>query len=70
LDIVYLSLFSVDLAPHFILGLAVPGGSVILIFFDDIIQGALEFLETRKHGGLEMDITEGRRRGMIGDGYK
>ena len=65
LDILYLPLFSVNLAPYFILGLAVPGWSAPLVVIDDVIQGVLEFIEARKHGhgGIEIDITEGWRRG-------
>jgi len=71
LDLVYLPLFSVDLAPHFLLGFAVPGRSVFSVIVNDVIQGVLELIETRKcrHGGIEMDITE-RWRGRIGGGYK
>lgn len=67
----YLSLFSVDLAPHFALGLAVPGGCALLVIVDNVIQGVLELIETRKHGhcGIGMDITEGWGWG-VGDGYK
>lgn len=61
----YLIFFSVDLTPYFVLGLTVPSGSVLSVVVNDVIQGILERTETRKyrHGGIEMDIVEGWRRG-------
>jgi hypothetical protein len=63
LDLVLLSLFSMDLAPHFALSFTVSGGSSLLIVVDDVIQGVLELIETRKdrHGGIKMGIAEGWR---------
>ena len=61
LDLVFSPLFSADLAPHFVLGLAVPGRGILPIIVNGVIQGVLELIKTRKgcHGGIELDITGG-----------
>ena len=40
----HLPLFSVDLAPHFLLGLVMPGGSDLLVLTDGVVQGVLELI--------------------------
>ena len=54
-----------DLVRHLV-GLAVSGGRVLLVIVDDIIQGVLELIETRKHGhgGIERDVAERSRGGL------
>ena len=48
LDLLFFSLFSMDLAPHFVLSLTVSGRSDLSVVMDNIIQGILELIETRK----------------------
>lgn len=67
----YLPLFSVNLAPHLVLSLAVPGGCALLVFVDNVIQGVLELIEARKHGhgGIGVDNRGEMEKRAIGDGY-
>ena len=59
LDLVFFPFFPMDLGPHLRLSLAVSCRG-LLVIVDSIIQGVLEFIETRKygHGRIEMDIAK------------
>lgn len=61
LDLMFPPLFSMDLAPHFVLGLAVPGRGPLLVVVDGVIQSIPELTETRKcrHDGDRSREAEG-----------
>ena len=65
LDILYLPLFSVNLVPDLVLGLAVSSGSLLSVVVGDVIQGVPKLIETReyRHCGIGMDMIGGWRRG-------
>jgi len=54
----------VNLAPHFVLGLALPGGDVLLVVFDRVIQGVLELVEARKR---KLENIVGSFRSMLNE---
>jgi len=71
LDLMYLPLFSVNLASHFVLGLALSSGCALLVVvFDGVIQGVLELIETRKYGhcGIGVDNHREVEKRTIGGG--